>query len=77
VKLILENKQFERIIQQIAEVKKNRSLLATRKAGITATENAVQINPMRYSEYIREKVGIEMNDLEDNWYSEDNSDSQI
>lgn len=77
MKLILEDKQFKRIVQQISEIKKNRSLLASRKAGITATDNTVQINPMRYSEYIRNKVGVEMNDLEDNWYTEDNSDAQL
>jgi hypothetical protein len=79
MKLILEKKQYERMVLTLTEMKKSRSLLAARKAGIGAIfpKTAVESNPMRFRPYTREQMGIEETDLSDNFYTEDNSDPQL
>jgi hypothetical protein len=79
MKLILEENQFIHVIQKITEAANNRSLLASRKAGIGSIFpiDALKNNPQRFRSYERERAGIEEIDLNNNWYAEDNSDAQL
>lgn len=79
MKLIIEEKQFERITAKIAESATNRSLLASRKAGISAIfpKGAFESNPLRFRPAELERKGIEEADAEENFYVEDNSDPQL
>lgn len=79
MKLIIEEQQLKRVIQRIAESSSNRSLLSLRKAGVGSIlpKSVMLNNPQRFRPYEREKAGLEEADLENNWYSEDNSDNQL
>jgi hypothetical protein len=79
MKLILEEQQLKRVIQKIAESSSNRSLLSLRKAGVGSIfpKSTILNNPDRFRPYERERAGFEEADLENNWYTEDNSDDQM
>lgn len=78
MKLILEDNQLKRVVENILEGKMARSLLATRKSGVGAIfpQNAIENNPLRFRPYEREKLGIEELDIEYQ-QPQDNSDTQI
>ena len=78
MKLVIEENQFKRIIAKIAEGKYGRSLLTTRKAGISAIfpKSAIMSNPLRFRPYERQKLGIEEADLNYETIT-DNSDAQL
>jgi hypothetical protein len=78
MKVIVEENQFGRVIQLIAEGKIGRSLLMARKSGIGAIfpKSAIANNPLRFRPYEREKLGIEETDL-DYEPPVDNSDDQL
>ena len=79
MKLIIEEKQLKRVTAKIAEAATNRSLLASRKAGISAIfpKGAFMSNPARFRPSELERKGAEESDAEENFYVEDNGDPQM
>lgn len=79
MKLLIEQEQFNRLINKIVESSNNRSLLAMRKVGVSssASKNTVLNSPNRVSDNENERIGLEMKDLEKQYYEEDNSDPQM